>query len=505
MLIFLKPFVFIFLISFILHFMPNLGIPLSSDVNWIFRLQLDENVRSLPQWAYNQGAYHGTAWGTFLEWHQFTGRYNFLDWYLFRMTAFSAQDKADLWRLIDLVFNSLAVGFFYLILRGLSVPKLIRMVLTLSLILAPFEIWSEYRTSESKAILFLMAGYFLILRADRYWAVIASAVLMIMAVLTKESFFGVWVLVGALIFMKEGKISRKFIYKSSIHLIFVVLVALSFLMIKFYGRAEAVTYAFARSNLQFSIFEYIVYNVWNLVPLIVKNNWWFFILAIFGIGLILDKNLTQVLKKSLLNQRKILLLGLVASILLSILPYLLTLRNLDGRYLLPANFLVAMSLGVIVTPFWKGLTSKFSFKIGKFFQAAIVSLLFLFLMGSDINSLVMHSRQERINQTAWQSFVYEVFVKAPKDGHVILLFDDAEMAEIADSLEANILMKKREDLTFHLHLDKQSFERASVFTRKTIENFNKGRKVVEKNDKVLTVFASRSSKLGEPYLNYEIF
>jgi hypothetical protein len=222
--------------------------------------------------------------------------------------------------------------------------------------------------------------------------------------------------------------------------------------------------------------------------------------------------------------------------------YYLTNRDIVGRYVVPANFLFAILLGLFIMPFYNNVLLPIFVKRWKFFligsiifiiypfqgitQTLFNTLLIAIIGGfiiifyrfwrdkfvkysKDISILVAlfvlifppidkkvlnYSAQNRTDQLAWRSLIERVKTEAPIGSHVVLKFKEPFMIETAQSLEANTLLSGRYDLTYHLLIeDTSNYKRDSGFIKYLVNSFNIGRKelVDREGENILYVKADR--------------
>lgn len=497
----------IFFLALFLHLAINFRIPLHSDVTWNFRIQV-ENTSSIshhPSWMREIGAYPDSIFANFRKWYQLMGRYNILDFALFRYMAAIAGDNADLWRLFYVFLMAASVSLFYLILKAVGVDGRVGILLVLALLLWPLGPWTDYKTSEPKALLMLLAAYLLILGSKRMMARVVSSFLILAAVLVKETFLIGYLLIPFLILNQSlegqrlifGQVVKRTARELSPYVISIIFFLLYFLIIRARWGVVKEAYVFIDGNLKLNILEYFFYNSLNLFPAFGNS---FSKLVVFGSLMFFFFSISKTKISKIFGawQRSTWLTGgLILTIIAHELVHFWTGRQLFDRYLIPGNFLAALLLGLLITPIFLRLAPTWQ---------RIFFWLVLILMIPSVGTLVKNSAQDRIDQQAWQSLISEV-KKAPLAAHVVLEFDDPFMIETAQSLEANTILAGRSDLTYHLEIeDKDSIVEVGDFLKKNIELFNLGKSFPLSAGDVLYVRADRRGGTNfQPYLNYQLF
>lgn len=533
-----------FILGFFIHWLPNLKVPLHSDVSWLFRLQANKSVelqKAIPFGLKEMGAYSLKFTDFVKKWYSFTGRFNIIDLASFRIIAFLAGENPDIWRFIYIVFLNISVILFYLISRQLKIYNPLAIFLALNLYLYPLDIWLDYKTAEVKALLFFLACLYLAFKSNRLLISIISAIFMLLSVLSKENFVIFWPLIFVVIYMKN-----KFLYQVFPHIIAFLLLISLIVYLKFFIPMKSVGYLMSANNSRAPFFGFAVSYGRELLPAVFRLNafsvWTFFFLLLFILVLVCkDSSVNTVLKRYFDRKKLTILVAMVIMILLHGLVYFFSNRSALGRYVVPANVLFALSLGLLTGPifnkvllptikrWWRyvlGFTflfilspyyhiqkelfllvyiisiftaylySKFYLRRVDDFKFKITLLtLFLILIFPIVSYVLKNAAQNRIDQDAWQLLINKVSRQAPIDGHVMLLFEEPRMIETAQSLEANTLLLGRFDLTYHLDIeDKTYLKENKAFFKFLIDSFNKKRKPLPENRNVYYVKADRKPK-----------
>lgn len=488
-----------------LHFFPNLKIPFHSDFTWFYRMQTTSDkdlANAIPVGMREIGAYPKNFSDACRDWWQYSGRFNCGDVFGQRLTAKIAGESADLWRVVDILFLSSTLSLFYFILRDLKVANMVAILVSLGLFFQSLGIWTDYKSSEPRAIFFLILGFLLVLKSNKVWASYLSALAILAASLTKETFVLAWVLMPALILWRGKKILPGELFP---HFIALGLFVAFYLYLRLFYPVLTSGYVFGNPTTNNMSVSYFLLNIMRMAPVYFKDLWF---LVIFSILLLIEfkfrfKEALFATFRIFLNKRlRFLIFFTVLSIFLAALPYFLTGREIVDRYQLPGNFYFALAVAILVTPIY-----RYAYKIGQAgHKLLILSLLMIFVFGQ-IRFILVRSSQNRIDQTAWQGLIDVVVRAAPVDGHVVLNFDDPYMVETAYSLEANTLFLGRRDLTYHLIVDNENNVAHESFVRTTVNLFNKDRDPVPDGGmgSILYVKADRRGGVDfKPYLNYQL-
>ena len=513
------PFFAFLLIGLLIHWLPNFNVPLHSDVTWIFRLQVsdDRNLLSaIPPALSELGAYPQSFFDSFVDWFRLTGRINIMDIFAFRIIAFVANGNADLWRLIYVFTLSVSIWLFYLITKELEIPKPISIVLSLGLFFIPIDVWVDHKTSEPRALLFLLLSIYITAHWRNLYASIISALAMVLSVLTKEPFIIFWIIIPALIIQQEVKTKnhgiliqfQKCVVRLTPHILTALLIVAYVVLLRAYIPRSTAGYAFSHSNEKLAPVIFLQSYIMGLLPGFIIPELYPFIafllfVCIFFIGWEKTKTIMKIKSKYFRTFQISTAIVLFATIILHGVIYFSTGRVISGRYIIPANYLFALLIGLIVCPFYKSILLPFFIKRWKFLAMVMLVLLFLAID----KKVLPYATQNRIDQTTWQSFINEVAFKSPSQAHVLLQFHEPYMIETAQSLEANTLLLGRYDLTYHLEIvDESAYVNDNGFLRFLVDSFNKDRKIIPSKDEgnILFVKADRKGGNGKPYLNYQI-
>lgn len=479
---FLSAFGLFLALGLLLYLLPNSHTPLHSEVTWEPRMETATDSRILdfiPDWMKLVGTYPQSSINICRDWYQFTGRLNCLDTLSLKWTASVAGSNADLWRLIYIIILAVDVALFYLICSKLKISKPIILFLAIGLYFWPVEVWMTYITAEPRAVLFLLISYILVLSSKSVWFSALSAISMIGAVLTKETFVFAWFLIPALIFWQTRK------PKSAFALILPHIVSLSFVIA--YGflavnilRVKTPGYVFATLSDDFSIINYLLANLPRLLPVYLFNNW-VFVLIFLAFFLVAMKLSRKKLLFAVSGKLIFLWLSILITALLVELPYMLTNRALLGRYIVPANFLISILIGLVATNYYG--TFKFRKRILR--NLLFLSLVFLIFFPSLI-SVISQSTKDRADAESWNNLVSKVII-APVNSHVVVELEESSMVETAFSLEANSLLAKRYDLVFHANLLNSGDVNCASFNCYNVQLFNLNRTPISNDANIIHV------------------
>jgi len=185
-------------LAVLLYIVAFWGVPLDSDTKPTYLIQVETSPTLKAVTPYGLWAAMAYPMGPVeacLQAYRAYGRYNCGETTMMRTIARVAGDNADAWRLVYVAFNGAWVAVFVLIARRLGVPRPLVLVLALSLILGPLDLWTDAKSAEPKATLFLLLAIWLALRASSWKGQALSAAMMLLAALTKEPYAASWVAV----------------------------------------------------------------------------------------------------------------------------------------------------------------------------------------------------------------------------------------------------------------------------------------------------------------------
>jgi hypothetical protein len=151
--------------------------------------------------------------------------------------------------------------------------------------------------------------------------------------------------------------------------------------------------------------------------------------------------------------------ALVIALFFHAIPFYMTSRSVEGRYIAPANFIAAMLIGLVGTPFFR-IVVRFTVlpfadliynRPAAINFAANVSLLVVSIVAlvPPLDNLMMETAQYRVDMNAWEALNDLVADSAPPHAHVVASFPRPSMGE-TDALMINLLLRGRYDITYHV-------------------------------------------------------
>jgi hypothetical protein len=559
----------------VIHLIPNFGIPMHSDVSWRFRLQVASEpglTEAIPYGMAILDARPNTYWEACIEYHRSFGRWDCLDVGFLRLTARLADANADLWRLVFALFGSAAVAVFWMIARELRMPTGVAAGLALGLVLAPLDVWTEYKASETKGVFFFMLALLLTLRATGWRQNALGAGAMLAAVLVKETFAAGWIAVlGALVYRQldrnQGErmhLLRSVGWSLVPHAVAAMLIGGFVVLLKVLVPAQH-DYAFLITGARPSLSQYAQTYLAALEPMLLRPTL-LPAIAILVLGASLfcliwsAESRRSMLRGYLSASTACLVFGFGLAILLHAAVYFETRRPIDdSRYVVPANFIAALLLGVLMTPMLRALprsggpafsavaaavlgvvfvqlyglpneltivglvlgsavivvmAGAAALRLGRAsFSAAVVGGLLVMLAVPGLDRSLDVAGWEQANQRDWTRFLNELAAAAQPGGHVQLIFDEPFMIEHAWAAETHTLLNGQTTLTYHLDVeDTRPYEGESGLVRFAVESFNAQRRPLptEQDGSVTYVRASRRGQArsqpervrGEAALNF---
>lgn len=451
---------------------------------------------AIPQGMKEIGAYPYSSLATCIRWNRVTERINCGDLITGKYLALIARGNADIWRIIYIVFLSLSGFFIFKLLLKLKVPKTVAIPLLLTFLFSPIGIWTDYKSAEAKGVLFLTLSFYFAFNKK----LLVSFLFFTMAIFTKETFLSGIFFISGLYMWKPEESYKEVILKLMPFFVISVLTLFYFLFLRSNNTSGYVFYAIGTN---FSLRTFF-YNILNLFPVFIAGRPVLSAAGLFVLWFLFAFfSARERIFSLLLKRDRVLIFSLIFSLVFSVLPYLLTGRAVVDRYLIPANIFIIFIVAVIFASFYKWTSENERVYLD--FVSFIVCVLIII---SGVYFAVNHSRQDRLDQQAWQVLINDVAEMAPNGSHIILKFDDVGMVETAWSLEANTLFNGRYDLTYHLEIeDLNSLSEASDFSRRNIELFNLRRQPVSQLTETDVLYVRADRKGGtnlRPYINYQI-
>lgn len=520
-----------------IHLLPRAGVPLQSDLTWVYRLQVADPsvVGSVPEGLAVFAAHPMGPLDACAAYYDAFGRWNCVDQIIFGVLARLAGDDADHWRLAFVLFDAATIALFVVVCRRWRVPSGMIAFLAGGLMLAPLEVWTEYTSSEVKASFFLFAAIALASLGGR--AQVGAAVAMILSVLSKEPYLAAWPVVLAAAYVREGR--RGLLpHGAAIGAVALLLVGLRY-------RPPRADYASSIAGAFPSLLSWLRDYEAALLPGLARGPVAFGAFVLGGgtvaAALYRDIAIRQRVRAILVGERALLIVAaVVVSIALHGAIYYATRRSIaESRYVLPANELFAVALALVASALWRGLDEPWRTRVllatasglvlGYAFQrrldeafllgallmgvvlvaaiaaarvrrralarpAVLIALLLLLIVGP-LDADMADAANARLDQESWLSLEEAVRLSAPADGHVRLVFLEPNMIETAWGLEAWTLLHGRHDLTYHLEiLDTSLFAVGSGgLVRDYVAAFDSGRDPLPADPRrVLEVRADRA-------------
>ena len=536
-----------------LHLIPRWGLHIESDVQWIFRLQVVDNpniAQAIPVGLRALGATPGGLFDGCVAFYETFGRWNCLDHLAFRLMAWAFDGNASLWQLTYVVNSTASLVLLYLILRTVGTPLPLILFLLAGFLLKPDLFWFWYRSSEPRALFFLLLALLVALRRPILGGQAVAAIFMVIAVLLKEPMALAWpvVLGGAIAAYLATSEQRPVTFRSVLPLVLPHVggaVVIALYRLAFAASFDVqLSYAFSGFGNLPATWPFIENTLGALAPSLLQGaivGPLLVAIAFVGVSAFVFRPVRQALARQASDPSLWLFLsGLLAAVVLHVMLHYLTGRELSIRevHIVPANFLVAIGVGLIggliarcftgalsvaLTLVLLGAVAYFAtrsffghdllreaslaFAVGFLFlglliyrpagrfgwQGALTLALSGMLIVPQLDQHLLRVGGERVDMAGWQTFIDDVAKAAPPDGHVVLRFAELGMVETAWALEAETLLAGRTDLTYHFEMeDPAVLEKSNYLLRFTFDLTNRDRAPLpEKDDSIITVMANR--------------
>lgn len=526
----------IVVVAALLHLLPRWGVPLQSDVTWIYLLQTSElRPDQVPQAL---GAFAGRPMNAFeacIAYYDAFGRWNCVDQIANYLTARVSGDDADRWRAAFVLFGAAGVGIFVQIGRHRGIPLALCAFFAVGLMVTPVEVWGEYTASEAKASAFLLAALLLALRGGRLQP--AAALAMVLAVLSKEPYLAAWPAVLAAAYAGGGR--RALVPHVA------AIAAVGALGGGLRLRPPSTDYPSAIQGGYPPPLQWLRDYQAAIMPGLARGP--IGAAAVLGGGAVACVALRGRAARARLvaalrrDGTMVMIVGCLAAVAGHGLVYYATKRSIgESRYALPANQMVALAALLLCAALWSALDERWRrrvlvgtaagliagvmvrtrmdevFILGaalalvvlggtlaatrRLPSPAIALALLALLLPGPLDAAMADAARARQDQEAWRALVARVASEAPRDGHVRLVFADPGMIETAWGLEAWTLLHGRTDLTYHLTiLDTSAFEHGSgPLVRRYVEAFNANRAPLPPSRAaVIEVNADRSGRAAD--------
>jgi hypothetical protein len=478
-------------VGLLLYIVGPWGTPLHSDGNPTYRVETSSMpglAEAIPPGLRVALIAPMPPWEACLENYRAYSRFSCGDILRGQLAAVLAGDRADGWRLFHFLFNIASVSLFVGVCRQLGTPVPVTLTLALSLLLVPYDVWTNYKSAETVATPFLMLSLWLALRGQHPGAAAA----MFAAVFTKETFAVAWVAVGAVTLAREWKKggAPSVLWRAFVpHLVALLALAawVGGLKLTQQPRVDYVQPFLAWPDVGLFIERFGL----ALLPLLLRG---------YGLALVVVAGLALALMPGVGWTRYrqaslwIVVGGLLAAVMLHGAEYYLTRRFIvEHRYLLPANFLLMLALAALSAPLARLQVTPLVRRAGWVGLAATLGV----LLYQPTHETVQRVGDERISQTIWRAYLDEVLARAPDRGHVLLRFGTANEIEHAWATEAHTLLAGRFDLTYHLEVQ-ETAGTIWAFVQPLVDAYNVGRAPLPADGANVVVVRPRQAPVGNP-------
>lgn len=523
-----------FALAALVHLIPRLGIPLHSDVTWIFRLQVSAlDPGAIPIGLRALSGVPADPWTSCVTYYDAFGRWNCLDQLVMRTIALFAREDADRWRAAFVLLGSISTALFVVLCRQLRIAPLITALLALGVLLAPIEIWAEYTASETKGLPLLLGALVLASSSVSARAQWAAAAFTVAAVLAKETFLAAAPAVaGAALYGTRALElrDRRALFRAVVPQVTAVAVV-GLVVIALRVRAPAGDYAFFIEGPHPPAAEWLRTYLSALQPAALRGLPLALLAGLAGIAVAAharDAAFRRAVIAEITPGRLAFATGLLLAVVAHGAAYYATKRYVaESRYVVPANLEAALALGLGLTALARALGAGRALTIAGLTIAAglavrswtrdlfwialpmaiaasaapllrrrtATALLAALLVPSALplaDTALADAGASRVDQTEWAALVTRIR-DAPPGSHVTLRFADPNMIELAWGLEAATLLGGRTDLIYHLELTGLA-ERGLL--RSAADAMNRDRAAIGPGDPVLLVDADRQGHAG---------
>lgn len=402
----------------------------------------------------------GPVRGFFLEFYPRSERYNFLIYlYLWGMGRW-AGSAADIWRLIPALVESLSIGLFYLMALRLKIARPLAILLAVSLFFVPGGFFSYTFSAEFFANLFLMMALYLALFYDGTKTAVISAAAVLSMALFKETYLSNYGLIAAAIVYRwaichSGAGFRhflRFFWRQITPHAVVLGLLLGFVLVVKSLLPVVASYSFDTTGLPVVTTAKYIDDYLSLLkpPLFDFSLFWMAVYAVVVLNAYFARVQTARLSYWAL------MAGLALSVVLHAAPYYLTGRYVEGRYIMPGNFLAALLIGVALQPLWDVVQHEAAALIPQrvkplsdtwLWQAAWLILVAV-LCFSPLEKMLHDAAQYRLDVSTWQRLKNDVLNQTPPNGHLVVNWHSASAGETI-ALQSELLISHRGDVTYH--------------------------------------------------------
>lgn len=480
----------------VIYWLPQHGAYLTSDVTWIYRMQVTapDAVPPVPEGLrLFSGAPMGWVEGCVAHFEAFR-RLNCGDIVLWRLSALIAGDSAPAWHAISLLINCMTLVVVDAILRRLAMPWPVRALTLIGLLLAPSEIWLNAVTSEPRVGLAVSLA---ILAAINGRAVLA-AIAMSVGVLIKEPTIVWWALIAAL---SLAPLDRDGLHWRALvpHIVAGTIVLGAGLAIWFLIPARN-DYPFMLQSAYSEIASFLAAAWTGLTPVVLRpNGWWVIPLAAatLAIGAIRAGRASDLLRRLVAPNWWLPLVAGIAAIAGHLAVHWVTRRGVgDGRYVMPANVasiivvalalrpflllssrtarIVALALAVVAVLLQVAWSSQETVLLSATLAAAVMLIaavalgiartaglrapvagiaiagLAAFVAAPRIDERLLAAAEMVADTVDWHDTVTALVTDLPQDAFVALKTSDPLMIETGWGLQGELLFRQRGDVALRL-------------------------------------------------------
>jgi hypothetical protein len=511
--------------AFLLYWAPQLGATLTSDVTWIYRVQVSA-AGALPPvpegLRYFSGAPMGWVEACVAHYEAFR-RLNCADIVLWRLSALFAGESAPGWLAISLVINCATLVVVEAILRRLAMPWPVRAFALLGLFFAPPEVWTTAVTSEPRVGL---AVSFAILAALHGRAVLA-AIAMALSVLIKEPTIVWWPFVASLSLVPlDGGVR----WRSLVPHVIAGAILLAVGLVIWFLVPAVNNYPFLLRTPYPEVASFITGAVAGAVPLLVRPNpWWaaIAVMAVLVFDIVRGGRGGALLRDLRQPSWWLPILAGIAAIAGHLAVHWLTRRVVgDSRYIVPANIGAVILIALVLRPFLLQ-TGRAALLVAGLVAAAMVLLQFpwstmewvafgvvaaaigallafvvwfiarlvgrrlpalavaavafaSFVMTPAVDAALQSNARLVINSRDWNDTMTAISAELPPRAFATLSTSDPLMLETVMGLQAEFLFRNRPDLDFRAEpRDTSFYDAEDGLVRRAHDAFNTGRPTEE--------------------------
>jgi hypothetical protein len=512
------------LAAFLLYWLPQLGAALTSDVTWIYRIQVSAPgaLPPVPEGLrYFSGAPMNWVEACVAHYEAFR-RLNCADIVLWRLSALMAGESAPAWLAISLIINCATIVVVEAILRQLTIPWPVRAFALLGLMVAPSEIWLNAVTSEPRVGLALS----LAILAALHGRAVLAATAMALGVLIKEPTIVWWPFVASVSLVPlDGRLRWRSLVP---HVVTGVILLAAGLAVWFLFPTLN-NYPFLLRTAYPELGSFIADALAGMVPVFLRPNPWWAVaggLAVLIIDIMRSGGGREPLRDLGRPPWWLPILAGIMGIAGHLAVHWLTRRVVgDSRYVMPANIGALVVLALFVRPFLirasraalivAGLVAaatvlaQFPWPTTEWVAlgvvgaaagavAALVIWIISGVVGSRIPTLAIATAALAgfvatpaidvalqanarlvINSRDWSDTTTAISAELPSGAFATLNTSDPLMLETVMGLQAEFLFRNRADVDFRAEpRDTSFYDAEDGLVRNAHEAFNAGRPTV---------------------------